>query len=107
MNTIGTYSVDKDTRSKKNSHIANMVTYLKKGNNDYVNTKDHVLELSDLLGSNNILIARKSNSMYNVKIATIFDLTNEIKEWAKSQNLDPKDSRTLKRFVEETRIIWA
>lgn len=106
MNSMKIFSEDKDTRRNNNHHLSNMATQLKKGKNDWVHTKKHVGELSDLLGKNHIVIARKYEGMFNVHLASIIEMSDSIKKFAIDRDLNLKDSRTLKQFIEETSIIW-
>ena len=106
MNTIKQYSEDKDPRRNNNHHISNMATLLKNGKNDWLHTKDQVEELAEILGNHHILIARRYNGMYNVHIASFVELVEEASGWAIANRLDLKDSRSLKKFIEETKILW-
>jgi len=106
MNSMKLFSEDKDKRKNNNHHLSNLVTQLKKGKNDWIRKKEQVEELSNLLGKNIIIIARRYNGMYNVHIASMDEVCKEMLGWAIANRLNVKDARTLTKFINENNIIW-
>lgn len=106
MTSIKIYSEHKNKSKGKNHHCEKMMTRLNKGTNDWVHNKEQVHELAEFLEPNNILVARESDGMFNVKIATIVDSHDALYEWAIDNKLNLKDYKTLNKFIEKVRIIW-
>lgn len=87
----------------------NIVSILRKGQTDFVYDKYWVEQITNILKANEILIVETREDVsaidkyyYRIKLATNREQMHHYKLWCEEHT----NSKNLKKYIEEVRVIW-
>ncbi len=87
--------------------ITEEIKQMKMGRTAFILETANVEQLAREIESGILLSARQVDGYWHVRIADIYESHKAIVEFAEVNELNVKDQDTLKRFVQEIRIIWS
>lgn len=103
--SIGEMSRGK-SRPTDNFYELSILKGLRQGYYDFVYDKHWIDKIIELLDRSEILLVKKIDDYFKIAIVNYVDSQLYYAQWCEVNNLVPKQSKNLQRFVKEVRCIW-
>lgn len=89
-----------------NTYQLSILRGLRLGEYDFVYEKYWIDKIIELLDRSEILLVKKIDDYFKIAIVNYVDSQLYYAQWCEVNNLVPKQSKNLQRFVKEVRCIW-